>query len=78
MNYTITQADMDGYCLSLLTEERSAGTIEKYRRDLAAFARWIGGAAQSLSMSSPPRPAGLPQDCIRRFRLSREEPSPTR
>lgn len=45
MNYTITQADMDGYCLSLLTEERSAGTIEKYRRDLAAFARWIGGAA---------------------------------
>lgn len=45
MNYTITQADMDGYCLSLLTEERSAGTIQKYRRDLAAFARWIGGAA---------------------------------
>ena len=44
MNYTITQAAMDGYCLSLLTEERSAGTIQKYRRDLAAFARWIGGA----------------------------------
>ena len=44
MTHTITQTDMDGYCLSLLTEERSAGTIQKYRRDLAAFARWIGGA----------------------------------
>ena len=44
MTHTITQTDRDGYCLSLLTEERSAGTIQKYRRDLAAFARWIGGA----------------------------------
>ena len=24
MTHTITQTDMDGYCLSLLTEERSA------------------------------------------------------
>ena len=41
MTHTITQTDMDGYCLSLLTEERSAGTIQKYRRDLTAFARWL-------------------------------------
>ena len=43
MTHTITQTDMDGYCLSLLTEERSAGTIQKYRRDLAAFALWLDG-----------------------------------
>lgn len=41
----ITQEHIDAYCLSLLTDERAVGTIQKYRRDLAAFARWIGGAA---------------------------------
>ena len=45
MDNIITQEHIDAYCLSLLTDERAPGTIQKYRRDLAAFARWIGGAA---------------------------------
>lgn len=45
MTHTITPADIDGYCLSLISDERAAGTVAKYRRDLAAFARWIGGTA---------------------------------
>lgn len=43
MNYTITQADMDGYCLSLRSDERAAGTISKYRHDLTAFSLWLDG-----------------------------------
>lgn len=45
MQHTITQAEIDGYCLSLRTDERAAGTIEKYRRDLIAFVGFLGGAA---------------------------------
>lgn len=45
MIYTITPTDIDGYCLSLRSDERAAGTVAKYRRDLATFSRWIGGAA---------------------------------
>ena len=45
MDNIITQEHIDAYCLSLLTDERAVGTIQKYRRDLAAFARWIGGTA---------------------------------
>ena len=45
MTHTITPTDIDDYCLSLRSDERAAGTVAKYRRDLAAFARWIGGAA---------------------------------
>ena len=41
MSHTITQTDIDGYCASLLADERAAGTIAKYRRDLTAFARWL-------------------------------------
>ena len=44
MDNIITTERIEAYCLSLLADERSAGTIQKYRRDLAAFARWIGGA----------------------------------
>ena len=44
MDNIITQTRIDAYCLSLLAEERSAGTISKYRRDLAALARFLGGA----------------------------------
>ena len=44
-NNIITQEHIDAYCLSLLADERSAGTISKYRRDLTAFARWLGGRA---------------------------------
>lgn len=43
MNSIITQERIDAYCLSLLADERAAGTISKYRRDLAAFALWLDG-----------------------------------
>ena len=39
----LTQERIDAYCLSLLADERAAGTISKYRRDLTAFARWLDG-----------------------------------
>ena len=41
----LTQERIDAYCLSLLADERAAGTISKYRRDLTAFARWLDGRA---------------------------------
>lgn len=43
MIYTITPTDIDGYCLSLRSDERAAGTVAKYCRDLAAFALWLDG-----------------------------------
>ena len=43
MEYIITQTDIDGYCHSLTEEERAAGTVAKYRRDLTAFARFLDG-----------------------------------
>lgn len=45
MNSIITTERIDAYCLSLLADERTAGTIAKYRRDLTAFARWLDGRA---------------------------------
>lgn len=41
MSTTITQTDIDDYCASLIADERAAGTIAKYRRDLTAFACWL-------------------------------------
>ena len=43
MDNIITTEHIDAYCLSLLADERAAGTISKYRRDLTAFARWLDG-----------------------------------
>ena len=45
MNSIITTEHIDAYCLSLLADERSAGTISKYRRDLTAFSLWLDGRA---------------------------------
>lgn len=45
MNSIITAEQIDAYCLSLLADERAAGTISKYRRDLTAFALWLDGRA---------------------------------
>ena len=45
MDNIITTEHIDAYCLSLLADERAAGTISKYRRDLTAFARWLDGRA---------------------------------
>lgn len=43
MDSIITTERIDAYCLSLLADERAAGTISKYCRDLKAFSRWLGG-----------------------------------
>ena len=43
MEYIITQSDIDGYCHALTEDERAAGTVAKYRRDLTAFARFLDG-----------------------------------
>ena len=43
MDNIVTTEHIDAYCLSLLADERAAGTISKYRRDLTAFAHWLDG-----------------------------------
>ena len=43
MNHTITQAGIDDYTLALISEERAPDTIQKYRRDVTAFARFLDG-----------------------------------
>ena len=45
MDNIITTERIDAYCLSLLADERAAGTISKYRHDLTAFACWLDGRA---------------------------------
>lgn len=45
MENIITTEQIDSYCLSLVADERAAGTVQKYRRDLVAFARWLEGRA---------------------------------
>ena len=58
MDNIITTERIDAYCLSLLADERAAGTVAKYRRDVTAFARWLGGrpvsqlTVQSLQLDS--------------------------
>ena len=41
--YHLTPAGIAAYEVHLHREERAAGTVEKYLRDLRAFARWLGG-----------------------------------
>ena len=43
MTHTITPASIDDYTLALISEEHAPGTIQKYRRDLTVFARWLDG-----------------------------------
>ena len=52
MDNIITQEHIDAYCLSLLADERTAGTIAKYRLDLTAFALWLGGRPVSKENST--------------------------
>lgn len=47
MEYIITQAQIDAYCAALRSDERSPGTIAKYRRDATAFAEWLEGRPAS-------------------------------
>lgn len=39
---TIKEQQIIGFTQKLHAEERAAGTIEKYQRDLRSFARWLG------------------------------------
>lgn len=39
----ITETDVRRFAAHLVSEERSAGTIEKYLRDVRAFAAWLDG-----------------------------------
>lgn len=41
--YRLTKKQIDAYAQYLLVEERSAGTIEKYLRDMWAFFYWLDG-----------------------------------
>ena len=45
MDNIITTERIEAYCLSLLADERLAGTISKYHRDLTAFSLWLDGRA---------------------------------
>lgn len=40
-SYQITNKQIERYCTALKAEERSPGTIEKYRRDIQNFAVWL-------------------------------------
>ena len=52
MDNIITQEQINTYCASMLADERAAGTISKYRRDVTAFARWLGGRAVTKETAS--------------------------
>ena len=43
MENIITAEQIDAYCLALVADERAAGTVAKYRRDLPPFTRWLEG-----------------------------------
>ena len=42
-NSTLTQSHIAAYARFLVSEERAAATVEKYLRDLEAFAAWLAG-----------------------------------
>ena len=42
-NYHLTAEQITAFALHLRMEEHSPGTVEKYLRDVRAFARWLGG-----------------------------------
>ena len=43
----ITERELENFVQNLRTSERSAGTIEKYVRDVRKFAAWLEGEAVS-------------------------------
>ena len=52
MDNIITLEQINTYCASMLADERAAGTVAKYRRDVTAFARWLGGRPVSKENST--------------------------
>lgn len=47
MEHIITQAQIEAYCAALRADEKAAGTVAKYRRDVTAFAEWLEGRPAS-------------------------------
>ena len=52
MDNIITREQINTYCASMLADERAAGTVAKYRRDVTVFARWLGGRPVSKENST--------------------------
>ena len=48
----ITKVEMERYSRHLRAEERSAGTADKYRRDVGAFAQWLEGRAVTRELAA--------------------------
>ena len=51
-NYQLTQQQIRAYAHHLLTEEKSGATMEKYLRDVRAFAFWLDGRDISKDLTS--------------------------
>ena len=49
--YKLTAEQIAAYGAYLRQEDRARGTVEKYLRDLAAFARWLG--SETVSREAP-------------------------
>ena len=52
MNQPLTQRKIRAYARHLQLEEKSGATIEKYLRDIGAFACWLDGRAISKELTS--------------------------
>nr|WP_151076604.1 tyrosine-type recombinase/integrase [Flintibacter sp. KGMB00164] len=52
MNYPLTQKQIRAYAHYLQIEEKSGATIEKYLRDVRAFACWLDGREISKELTS--------------------------
>ena len=50
-NQIVTQEKIIAFGCHLQSEQRSAGTIDKYRRDVRAFANWLGDRPASKEMA---------------------------
>lgn len=50
--YRLTAEQITAYSQALRQEERSPGTIEKYLRDVRAFARWLDGRPVSKELAA--------------------------
>ncbi len=48
----LTTTQIERFAQTLLREERAAGTVEKYRRDLTSFAAWLAGREVTAETSA--------------------------
>jgi integrase/recombinase XerD len=51
-DHDLTIARVQAYRQYLQSEERSAGTVEKYLRDVEAFRRWLGGRSVTKELAA--------------------------